>query len=386
MKKSIALLLCLVLALVSILTLAACTDTTKNPGESLADTKAETAADTQPESETVAETEPETDAETDAPETEPETDAPETEPETDADETDDGETGEDEYDPELYVLIRTAEDLMEFNRNVNGEGDEDIDYSFMTVLFMDDIDMSGYEWTPLDGFWLEDVVFDGQGHTISNLKFIDHVSNGMGLADQGSGFIGINYYKNTFKNITFKNASVNASSSHVGCIIGTNRVETGEDVVFENVHVDGFLGNGTLEGIGTTIRVGGFIGSNNIGYPVFTGCSVTNTELSGFHNLCGFVGYDHTGSVSENSFTDCKVENCKFYFSYCQADSYTADMPRKFVQVFYCASNWADNLDYVTARGNTFKDVFFYDWTDDNAEYRAEEFRSWTREEAEATG
>ncbi len=373
MKKTIALVLCLMLAMVSVLALASC-DKNDPPAE----TKNETQAETQPESAAPETEEPDTDA--------PDTDAPETEaPETNgSDETDDpsadtGDGEEPEYDPEEYVVIRTAEDLMKFNEEVNSG---DVDHCYKTVLFLDDIDMSGYEWTPLDGYWVEGVIFDGQNHTISNLKFIDHVSNGLGLADQGSGFIGINYFANTFKDITFKDASVTATSSHVGCIIGTNRIETGEEVIFENVHVIGFEGNGECEGIGTTIRVGGFIGSNNVGSASFTDCSAKDITLSGFHNLCGFIGYDHTGLIAEQCFNNCSVENCKFIFSYCQSESYTPDMPRKFVQVFYCAQNWADNLDYVVERGNTFKDVYFYDWTDDNREYRAEEFRSWTREEA----
>ncbi len=389
MKKTIAIVICLVFALVSVLTFAACTDDSGASKETTADTTADTPAATTPE--TQPETQPETPAET-VPETTEETKAPETtdpetqpEGETTADTTEGGGDGEEIYDPELYVLIRTPEDLMQFNANVNGE-DSDIDYSFMTVLFMNDIDMSGYEWTPLDGYWLEDVTFDGQGHTISNLKFIDHVSNGLPLNEQGSGFIGVNYYTNTFKNITFKNASVTASASHVGCIIGTNRIETNDTVYFENVHVDNFAGNGWLntEDPALTIRVGGFIGSNNAGFAEFTDCSATNLTLSGFHNLCGFIGYDHTSNIDEISFSNCRVENCKFTFSYCLSASYTVDMPRKFVSVFYCASNWADNIDYVVEHGNSFSEVYYYDWTNDNAEYRAEEFRSWTREEAEA--
>ncbi len=397
MKKTIALLLCLMLALTTLLSLAACSGDAENPDgdkpavsdttpsttpdESADDTGVEADTDT----EATADTETEPVLESTPDESLPESGDAEN-PAESGDESTPAETGEEgeTYDPELYVLIYTAEDLMQFNENVNGEDSEE-DYSFMTVLFMDDIDMTGYQWKPLDGYWLEDVVFDGQGHTISNLQFEEFNPEPYGATtDFGSGFIGVNYYKNTFKNITFKNASVDAKRSHVGCIIGTNRCMNGEDVIFENVHVDGFVGAGTLPGNGTTIRVGGFIGANAGGYPVFTDCSAKNLELQGFHNLAAFVGYDMANSIAETSFTNCVVENCKFTFSYCQSDSYTTDMPRKFVSVFYNASNWADNISYVTERGNTFSEVYYYDWTDDNAEYRAEEFLSWTREEAEA--
>ncbi len=379
MKKTIALVLCLMLAMVSVLALASC-EKNDPPAETKNETQADTPAETQPESQTPDPVE----SDTEAPETEaPDTEAPETNgsDETDDPSADTGSGEEPEYDPEEYVVIRTAEDLMKFNEEVNSG---DVDHCYKTVLFLDDIDMTGYTWTPLDGYWVEGVIFDGQNHTISNLTFEEFNPDPYGATtDFGSGFIGVNYYSNTFQNITFKNASVVAKRSHVACIIGTNRCDGG-DVFFDNVHIDGFSGLGECEGIGTTIRVGGFIGCNAAGFPTFNNCSAKNLQLSGFHNLAAFVGYDMANTIAEQSFDDCVVENCQFTFSYCQSDSYTTDMPRKFVSVFYNASNWADNVDYVADRGNTFADVFYYDWTDDNREYRAEEFRSWTREEAEA--
>ena len=66
------------------------------------------------------------------------------------------------------------------------------------------------------------------------------------------------------------------------------------------------------------------------------------------------------------------------------SDSYTVDMPRKFVSVFYNGAQWVNNVQTVIDNGNTYSSVSYFDWTDDNKEYTAGEFLSWTQEEADA--
>ena len=139
--------------------------------------KPETESGTDPHPETQPETEPETQLETQL-ETEPET-KPETEPETEP---------ESVYDPERYVVISTAEDLMAFNRAVaKGE----TDFSGRIVIFLDDVDMRDYTWTPLDGSKLVDVIFDGREHTISHLRLPDYTYSrdnvGCGFVDAAVG-------------------------------------------------------------------------------------------------------------------------------------------------------------------------------------------------------
>ena len=81
-------------------------------------------------------------------------------------------------------------------------------------------------------------------------------------------------------------------------------------------------------------------------------------------------------------FENCKVEDAEMTFSYCLGASYTVDMPRKFVSVFYNGGQWIDNIDECVENGNTYSGISFLDWTDDLHEYTPDDFRSWTAEEA----
>ena len=337
---------------------------------------------------TEAPTEDATEAPTDAEET---TEAPEDT--TDAEETTeapaDGDETQDpgDYDPESYVVITSPEDLMAFNKAVN----EDMEYfDDMTVVFTNDIDMTGYEWIPLDGNALFGVTFEGNGHTISNLKFIDHDPEQGTPADQmGSGFVGVAPVDITFQNLTIDTASVVAYERAVGCFVG---VQTGGYLWFENCYVKNFTADGWMDynnqdreadGHPISFRLAGFVGHNMAGGLGFLNCHVENVKLSGFHNLAAFVGY---GSVTldEFAFEECSVKNLECTFSYCLSDSYTVDMPRKFVSVFFNHAQWIDKVQATVDMGNTYEGVSYYDWTDDNAEYTPSDFASWSEEEANA--
>ena len=378
MKKLTALFLCLVLCLSCVAALASCD---KVPGTN-EETTAGSASTTAPEANVTEEP-------TDAPETDPETDAPETDPAESEGESE-GETADPnaEYDPETHVVIATPEDLMAFNKAVN----EDMEYfDDMTVVFTADIDMTGYEWIPLDGNALFGVIFEGNGHTISNLKFIDHdPPQGTPAAEIGSGFVGVAVGDMTFQNLTIDTASVTAYERAVGCFVG---VQTNDGYIwFENCYVKNFTADGWMDynnqdrendGHPISFRLAGFVGHNMAGQLGFLNCHVENIKLSGFHNMAGFVGY---GSVTldDFAFENCSVKNADFTFSYCMADAYSIDMPRKFVSVFYNGAQWVDNIDSCVELGNTFEGVSFYDYTADNAEYTPSDFRSWTQEQANA--
>ena len=377
MKKLTALLLCLVLCLSCVAAMASCDKTPDQPADTTAHNNT-----------TEAPTEDATEAPTDAEET---TEAPEET--TDAEETTeapaDGDETQDpgDYDPESYVVITSAEDLMAFNKAVN----EDMEYfDDMTVVFTADIDMTGYEWIPLDGNALFGVTFEGNGHTISNLKFVDHdPEQGTPAAEIGTGFVGVAPFDMTFQNLTIDTASVVAYERAVGCFVG---VQTNGYIWFENCYVKNFTADGwmdynnqdrTADGHPISFRLAGFVGHNMAGQLGFLNCHVENVKLSGFHNMAGFVGY---GSVTldEFAFEECSVKNLECTFSYCLSDSYTVDMPRKFVSVFFNHAQWIDKVQATVDMGNTYEGVSYYDWTDDNAEYTPSDFASWSEEEANA--
>ena len=390
MKNIRYILLCLVLVLACIF--VACnkdTDTTEKNDGTQAPAINETVAETEaPASdETVAETEAPVADETVA---ETEASAPGEE------NTGDGANDNTDYDPEYYVVISSAEDLMNFNQKVN-EVDEDgflvNDYYEMTVVFTADIDMTGYDWIPLNGQSLACVTFDGNGHTISHLEILHDPAQGTPADQMGAGFVGVANDDIYFRNINFDSCHVTAYERAIGNLIGC---VTGGFMSFENVNVTNFVVDGWMDyadqdrengGHPISFRSAGFIGHIMAAGSSadFINCHVDKIKLSGFHNMAGFIGYAST-AVDEYCFENCSVSNAEFTFSYCMSDSYTVDMPRKFVSVFYNAADWADNVQYVVDNGNTFSSVSYFDWTDDNAEYTAGEFLSWSREEVAAQG
>ena len=376
MKKLTALLLCLILCLSCVAAMASC-DSSDQPSDTTADNATTTApSDDATEVPTEAPTEDATEEATEAP----------TE-----DATEDGEdvTSDPnaEYDPETHVVISSAEDLMAFNKAVN----EDMEYfDDMTVVFTADIDMTGYEWIPLDGNALFGVTFEGNGHTISNLKFIDHdPPQGTPAAEMGSGFVGVAPVDMTFQNLTIDTATVTAFERAVGCFVG---VQTNGYIWFENCNVKNFTADGWVDynnqdrendGHPISFRLAGFVGHNMAGQLGFLDCHVENIKLSGFHNMAGFVGYG-SATLDEFAFEECSVKNAEFTFSYCLSDAYTVDMPRKFVSVFFNHFQWVDKVEATVEMGNTFEGVSYYDWTDDNAEYTPADFISWSQEDANA--
>ena len=376
MKKLTALLLCLVLCLSCVAIMASCDQTNDQPTDTTAsnDTTATTTEET-----TEAPTEDAGEETTEEVTTE--------EPTEGESETSDPEA---EYDPETHVVISSAEDLMAFNKAVN----EDFEYfDDMTVVFTADIDMTGYTWTPLDGNGLFGVIFEGNGHTISNLQIADHDPEQGTPADQmGSGFVGVARGDLTFQNLTFENTKVTAYERAVANFVGLNA--GGGSIWFENCKSIGFTAEGWTDynnqnrdegGHPISFRLAGFIGHIMAGSAGFQNCHVENITLYGFHNLAAFVGYDAVGNVDAFAFEDCTVKNANFYFSYCLASSYTVDMPRKFVSVFYNGPQWVDNIDDCVDMGNSFEGVSFYDVADENTEYTPSDFRSWTAEEAAAS-
>lgn len=364
MKKLTALLLCLVMCLSCVAAMASCDKTPDQP----CDTTAHNTT-------TEAPTEDATEAPTADEET---TEAPADEETTEGEaETSDPNA---EYDPETYVVISSAEDLMAFNKAVN----EDMEYfDDMTVVFTTDIDMTGYEWIPLDGNALFGVTFEGNGHTISNLKFVDHEpEQGTPASEMGSGFVGVAVADMTFQNLTIDTASVVAYERAVGCFVG---VQTNGYIWFENCSVKNFTAEGWMDysnqnrdegGHPISFRLAGFVGHNMAGSLGFQSCHVENVKLSGFHNLAAFVGYG-SATLDAYAFEECSVKNLECTFSYCMADAYTIDQEKKYVSVFFNAADWVDNIDLCVELGNTFEGVSYYDWSDDNAEYTPSDFRSW---------
>ncbi len=205
-----------------------------------------------------------------------------------------------------------------------------------TITLLRDIDLDNQPWTPLSrsnvGF-----TFDGDGHTISNLK-VNTTSNSAGLF----GSIGFSESTTTIRNLNLHNVDVRGNS-YVGAVAGWI---TGT-AVFENITVSGdvkvqanaqnaggILGHSagviTVNNCHINATSGSYVKSNTtsgggaggiVGFAANEGskactisnCTVKNLDVSGYHRIGGIVGMMQLVSGTYPSVhiyvTDNSVEN-----------------------------------------------------------------------------
>ncbi len=284
--------------------------------------------------------------------------------------TEETEPEDDEPEPEPTELhINTAADLVALNESIVYNKD----YDGYTIYIDSDIDMTGIEWKALNGYYLYNTVFEGNGHTISNLNIVpnDRNTTRVGFVDiMDGGAI-------TFQNLTFKNCTTTADDANgVGIILGCSLKS---EINFKNVHVlDSKVITGTKYVSGADsnkigIRLAAFLGYSHENSEVaVNSCSVKNFEAEGFHNIACFVGFD---SSSNSSVNNCAVENVTLKFSYCFANSYSLEQDKKYVHVFYGIADWVDTLDTALSNGNTYSNVKFID-LESGTELAPEDFRT----------
>ena len=138
-------------------------------------------------------------------------------------------------------LINTAEELKWYASYVNGESGDNVVHNTACAQLMNDIDLSTVcgegkgNWTPIakDGIYGRlssnkfDGVFDGNGHTISNLYINDENGSKLGLF----GYIYPTMQKTSVKNLKMRNVQIVGKeycAAVCGCGIG---------VTFENIEV-----------------------------------------------------------------------------------------------------------------------------------------------------
>ncbi len=153
-----------------------------------------------------------------------------------------------------------------------------------TIRLESDLDFNGKAWTPISSFTNEsEVVFDGNGHTISNLTDMLF-----------SSLIG------DVKNLIIKNTNiVNAKKNYVGAVVG-NLYGNVTDVTVENASI-------AANEDDIYKRFGGIVGIHNDGNA--TNCTVKNSNISGvYHNAGGISGT--VNEINNRTYTNCVVENC----------------------------------------------------------------------------
>jgi len=167
-----------------------------------------------------------------------------------------------------------------------------------TVYLGGNIDLDDMAWTPIgrigvtstDFTYAFQGTFDGQDHTVSNLK----VSN-----EGWAGLFGI-AYKASIKNVKLYGVTINSNrmaGSLVGQLYGSIdncHVEKANIMVVPNEVGDSYDNGDKVGG------VVGWIGDNGNGHYL-TNCSVTGAEITAYRDLGGIAGYVAYSTVVEKN-------------------------------------------------------------------------------------
>lgn len=207
---------------------------------------------------------------------------------------------------EMNYTIRTADDLFAFAKQVNEERNT---YAGKTVVLAADIDLAGRTWTPV-GPNADDSnkfkgIFDGQNHTISNLKVQQ------GAAYHAAGFFGALY--GTAKNFTIDGATIESTSAPSN----NGRTDNGTAVVAGSIYPSGAIERVTVKNatVNGNRYVGGIAGYV---YGSITNCTVESSTITSTpDNLTGsYDNGDKAGGIagafwdeSTYKISDCRVND-----------------------------------------------------------------------------
>lgn len=219
--------------------------------------------------------------------------------------------------------IKKASQLALIAKQVN-EGNQYEDKYFSLLC---DIDLNNLDWTPIgNGKYSFNGIFNGQNHTISNLK----ITNGATFAKEYTGGELDQYTTGLFGsccNATIKNTTVNKASVTVqnvndadyimsGVLIGTLRTDSFSELSNINVADAGITCEFESENRTSHLRIGGIIGyvygndessikMNNINSD--TSISIESGNAS-YNYVGGVVGTASIGNLLE-------VSDCASYLS-----------------------------------------------------------------------
>lgn len=244
--------------------------------------------------------------------------------------------------------VTGATGLANFAKMVN-DGD---DFAGKTITLAGDVDLSGTEWTPIANSSRKDAsagfkgVFDGNGHTISNISYnssTDEYSAGLfgvinggtvrnltveggeiGSVDSAGAICGVMLGESVIENCHNKGVNVSADSAAggiAGRAYGSNntiRDCTNSGAVSGPAKVAGIVGIASAAGSTTTVsdctNEGTISGKAAGGASGIVGYIGSYTEITGCHNNAavgesgtvyagGIVGYKQSADV-------CKISSC----------------------------------------------------------------------------
>ena len=199
------------------------------------------------------------------------------------------------------IEISTVDQLKEFRDAVNSGNT----YAGKTVKLTADLDLSGEaNWKPIGNLVAYPGqsfggVFDGNGHSISNLTVNDNTPKYAVAGLFGSVVNG------TIKNLTVKNVNITSTYFAGGIVAYTSNAPT-----IENCHVIGGtikttpekLDNGKYD---NGCKAGGIMGYATAGSTI-NNCTVEGVTISGYRDIGGIVGYSN-GNVTNNTVKNVTV-------------------------------------------------------------------------------
>ena len=239
-------------------------------------------------------------------------------------------------------LISNADELVYFAKTVNVDRET---YAGKTVKLTADIDLAGKKWVPIGNLVGYPAVtfsgiFDGQGHTISNMNVVDNTVN-----HAVAGFFGSTGGA-TIQNVIFKDAVVK-STHYAGVVVAYEGANSSLTHV-KNVVVDGAVITSSAELINGAWdngdKVGGIVGyATSIAVDK---CTVKNSTITGYRDLGGIGGC--LDGTYHSSVTNCTVNNVTFAVDNTHNYNNFTNISQHNVNDFI-----GRNLHDVTATGNT---------------------------------
>ena len=191
---------------------------------------------------------------------------------------------------------------------------------YTTIELMNDVDMTGIDWTPIlsrqntdNPTTYGELTFDGKDHTISNLTAGEVYNEGNGC--YFSGFFG-RLMTMTVQNLTIDNAAISGThyaggiagqalygSNIINCTVKNSSMVS----VAEDYDQDGVYDNGD--------KVGGIVGQFNEGQngAKLENCVVDHCQITGYRHLGGLVGYAGGIAISGNKVSNTTVTSDKTY-------------------------------------------------------------------------
>ena len=183
------------------------------------------------------------------------------------------------------ITIETAEELAGLAKSVN----EGTSYEGITIKLTCDMDLANKEWKPIGfgssgGTEIMDGnsvpfrgIFDGQNHTIHNLKIISFVGGGLdGTTPSGIGLFG--HVIGSVKNITVNNATV-AGNHYVGAVIGFATGAEIDNCHAKNVTVSCTYANDDESGDKAGVVIG-FISNTANESSIIKNCSAYSSNVN----------------------------------------------------------------------------------------------------------